>query len=40
LCLAVNITQPDALIRTRTVREWRSAVPVLGKRPAVFVLGT
>lgn len=40
LCLAVNVTQPDALIRTRTVREWRSAVPVLGKRPAVFVLGT
>lgn len=40
LCLAVNITQPDAFIRTRTVGEWRSAVPVLGKRPAVFVLGT
>jgi len=40
LCLAVHVTQPDAEIRTRTVKEWRSAAPVIGRRPTVFILGT
>ena len=38
LCVAANITQPDALIRTRTIGEWKRAALVIGKRPCVFVL--
>ena len=38
LCVAANITQPDAFIRTRTVGQWRSADITIGKRPCVFVL--
>ncbi|MBR1926664.1 MAG: SAM-dependent methyltransferase [Bacteroidales bacterium] len=37
LCVAVNITQSDETIRTRTVKEWRAATPVIGKRPCVFL---
>ena len=38
LCVAVNITQPDETILTRTVREWRSSPPTIGKRPCVFLI--
>ena len=38
LCIAVNITAPDEEIRTKTVREWKKAVPAIGKRPCVFIL--
>ena len=38
ICIAANITQPDAFIRTRTVEQWRRSVPEIGKRPCVFVL--
>lgn len=38
LCIAANITQGDAFIRTRTVGEWRKALPAIGKRPCVFVI--
>ena len=38
ICIAANITQPDAFIRTRTVAQWRKDVPTIGKRPCVFVL--
>ncbi|MCF0172125.1 MAG: SAM-dependent methyltransferase [Bacteroidales bacterium] len=38
ICLAANITCPDAFIRTRSVAQWRSAVPTIGKRPCVFLL--
>ena len=37
LCVAANITQPDAFIRTRTVAQWKAAPPVIGKRPCVFL---
>ena len=38
LCIAANITQPDALIRTKTIGEWKRAALAIGKRPCVFVL--
>ena len=38
LCVAANITQGDAFIRTRTVGQWRKAPVTIGKRPCVFVM--
>ena len=38
LCIALDLTLPDALIRTRTVAQWRKEIPLLGKRPCVFLL--
>jgi len=37
LCIAANITCPDAFIKTKTVTEWKQAIPVIGKRPCVFL---
>jgi 16S rRNA (cytidine1402-2'-O)-methyltransferase len=39
LCIAAELMQPDALIRTRTVDMWRSTPPTLKDRRTVFVLG-
>lgn len=38
LCVACNLTAPDALIRTMSIREWKSQVPDLRKKPTVFLL--
>lgn len=38
LCIAANITLPDAYIKTKTVKEWKAEVPVIGKRPCVFLI--
>lgn len=38
ICIAQNITAPDAFIQTKTVAEWKKNVPVLGKTPAVFLM--
>lgn len=38
LCLAADITLPDAFIRTKRVSEWKKSVPVIGKRPCVFLI--
>ncbi len=38
LCIAANLTCPDAFIRTRTVAQWKEQVPVIGKRPCVFLI--
>lgn len=40
LTIAIDLTQPDGSCRTRTLTNWRKDLPVLGKRPAVFILGT
>jgi len=37
LCIAANITCPDEYILTRSVAQWRGQVPVIGKRPCVFL---
>ena len=38
LCLAANLTLPDAFIRTRSVGQWKKDVPNLGKMPCVFLI--
>lgn len=38
LCLAADITLPDATIHTRTVSEWKRCNTVIGKRPCVFLI--
>jgi 16S rRNA (cytidine1402-2'-O)-methyltransferase len=38
LCVAANITCPDALIRTRTVKEWLGHLPQLDKIPCIFLI--
>ena len=38
LCLAADITLPDAFIRTKTIAQWKKDTPVLGKRPCVFLI--
>lgn len=39
LTIAIDLTQPGGWTSTRTVATWRRDPPVLGKRPAVFILG-
>jgi 16S rRNA (cytidine1402-2'-O)-methyltransferase len=38
LCIAADITGPEEYIHTKTIREWKTAVPELHKRPAIFLL--
>lgn len=38
VCIAANITMPDAFIRTKTAGEWKKSVPTIGKRPCVFMI--
>jgi 16S rRNA (cytidine1402-2'-O)-methyltransferase len=38
LCIAQNITAPDAFIKTKTGADWKKQVPALGKVPAVFLM--
>ena len=38
LCIAANITMPDAYIKTKTVAQWKSENITIGKRPCVFLI--
>lgn len=38
ICVAANITMPDAYIKTKKVSEWKKEGLVIGKRPCVFLL--
>ena len=38
VCVAANITMPDAYIKTRKVAEWKKEGLVIGKRPCVFLI--
>ena len=38
LCIAADLTLPDAFLRTRTIAEWKKDKPVIGKRPCVFLI--
>jgi 16S rRNA (cytidine1402-2'-O)-methyltransferase len=38
ICIAVDITAPSENIRTKTVKEWKKAVPDIHKKPAIFLL--
>jgi 16S rRNA (cytidine1402-2'-O)-methyltransferase len=39
LTVAADILQPDQLIRTRRVAEWKKEKPDINKRPAIFGIG-
>jgi len=38
ICIAADITLPDAFIRTKTVNEWKKDNLIIGKRPCVFLI--
>lgn len=38
LCIAANLTCPDAYVHTRTVKEWQGRVPDLSKTPCIFLI--
>lgn len=38
LCVAVDITDTNESIVTKTVQQWKSSLPNLHKRPAIFLL--
>lgn len=40
LTIAIDLTQPGGSTITRSIGEWRRSIPLLGKRPAVLIIGT
>lgn len=38
ICVAANITMPDAFIKTKTAGEWKKQGLGIGKRPCVFLI--
>ena len=38
LCIAADLTLASEMIRSMTIAEWKKNPPVIGRRPAVFVL--
>ena len=38
VCIAVDLTGPTELIKTKTVGEWRKSKPDIHKRPAIFLV--
>lgn len=38
ICVAANLTMPDAFVRTASVNEWKASPVEIGKRPAVFLI--
>jgi 16S rRNA (cytidine1402-2'-O)-methyltransferase len=38
ICIAVDLTSPTEIIQTKTVQQWKSAVPQIHKRPAIFLI--
>jgi 16S rRNA (cytidine1402-2'-O)-methyltransferase len=38
LCIAANVTAPDALIQTKTLKQWKGGPPDLHRKPTIFLL--
>lgn len=38
LCIAANLTCPDAMVRTQSIKAWKAELPAIHKIPAVFLL--
>lgn len=38
ICIAVDLTADTEMIKTKTVKEWKTAIPQLHKRPAIFLM--
>jgi len=39
LCIAVDLTLPEESIHTKTIKTWKTGQPVIGKKPAIFLIG-
>ncbi len=39
LCIASQITAPEAYIRTRSLADWRGKIPAIHKQATIFLLG-
>lgn len=40
ICVAVDLTASTEMIQTKTAQQWKTAMPQLHKRPAIFLLYT
>ena len=38
ICIAVDLTADTEMIKTKTVKEWKTAIPQIHKRPAIFLM--
>lgn len=38
LCVACDLTSENEFVQTKTVKDWKAAVPELHKRPAIFLI--
>lgn len=38
ICVAVDLTSPEEMIQTKTAQQWKTAMPQLHKRPAIFLI--
>lgn len=38
LCIAADITLPTEFIKTKTIKDWKSKLPDLEKRPCIFII--
>ena len=38
LCIAVNITAEDEMIRTKSIDDWKKQIPDINKKPAIYLL--
>ncbi|MCU7548410.1 SAM-dependent methyltransferase [Chitinophagaceae bacterium LB-8] len=38
ICVAVDLTAPSEMVQTKTAQQWKSAIPQLHKRPAIFLM--
>jgi 16S rRNA (cytidine1402-2'-O)-methyltransferase len=38
VCVAADLTAPDEMVVTKTAQAWKSSLPKLHKRPAIFLL--
>lgn len=39
LCIAADITAATEMIKTKTIKDWKDNVPLLHKRPVIFLMG-
>lgn len=38
LCVAAGLNTPNSFIKSKTVAQWKKAVPQIGKSPAIFII--
>jgi 16S rRNA (cytidine1402-2'-O)-methyltransferase len=39
ICIAVDITSPNQVVKTFSAKEWKKKIPEIQKKPVVFVVG-